>query len=104
MSSRPDFVALISPWPAKKPTTAYPILPNPPPVFIASAEDDPVAPPQFAREIGEEGGGHESVGSIGGCRRARGIMFRQMGRAARTCAGQTEAKRFKLNQNEWLVY
>ncbi len=54
MSSRPDFVALISPWPAKKPTTAYPILPNPPPVFIASAEDDPVAAPQFAREIGEK--------------------------------------------------
>ncbi len=54
MSSRPDFVALISPWPAKRPTTAYPILPNPPPVFIASAEDDPVAAPEFAREIGEK--------------------------------------------------
>jgi acetyl esterase/lipase len=50
-SSRPDFIALMCPWPNQKPAAAYPILADPPPVFIASAEDDTIAPAAFALEI-----------------------------------------------------
>ena len=50
-SSRPDFVILLSPWPNKKDASAYPIPADAPPAFIASAEDDKTAPPDFARGI-----------------------------------------------------
>ncbi len=50
-SSRPDFVALMCPWANGKPITSYPLKPNLPPVFIASAEDDNTAPLAFAEEI-----------------------------------------------------
>lgn len=50
-SSRPDFVALMCPWPNGKTMGHYRILANPPPVFIASAADDSTAPQRFAREI-----------------------------------------------------
>lgn len=52
-SSRPDFVALMSPWPNKKSSPDYPMGKNPPPVFIASAEDDKTAPQAFALEIAD---------------------------------------------------
>ena len=52
-SSRPDFVALMCPWPNGKTIADYRINKNPPPVFIASAEDDKIAPIAFAREIAE---------------------------------------------------
>ena len=51
--SRPDFMALMCPWPNGKPIHHYPVNPNPPPVFIASAEDDKTAPTTFALEIAE---------------------------------------------------
>ena len=41
------------PWPNGKTIAHYPILPNPPPAFIASAEDDTVAPIAFAKEIAQ---------------------------------------------------
>ncbi len=50
-SSRPDFVILLSPWPNKKDASDYPIPADAPPAFIASAEDDKTAPPDFARGI-----------------------------------------------------
>lgn len=50
-SSRPDFMALMCPWPNGKPITSYPVKQNPPPVFIASAKDDKIAPITFALEI-----------------------------------------------------
>lgn len=53
-ASRPDFVALMCPWPAGKAISAYTVQTNPPPVFIASAEDDKTATTAFAREIGDE--------------------------------------------------
>ena len=52
-SSRPDFVALMCPWPHYKVAAVYPVKTNPPPVFIASAEDDTIAPTAFALEIAE---------------------------------------------------
>jgi len=52
-ASRPDFMALMCPWPNGKPAAAYPIRKNPPPVFIASARDDKTAPTAFALEIAE---------------------------------------------------
>jgi len=52
-SSRPDFMALMCPWPNGRAITTYPIRKNPPPVFIASAEDDKVAPTSFALSISE---------------------------------------------------
>ncbi|MEY4488991.1 MAG: hypothetical protein RIQ79_1499 [Verrucomicrobiota bacterium] len=52
-SSRPDFVVLLSPWPAKHNAADYPIRPDAPPAFIASAEDDKTAPVEFARAIGQ---------------------------------------------------
>jgi len=53
LASRPDFMALMSPWPNGKAIASYPVLPNPPPVFIASARDDTTAPTAFALEIAE---------------------------------------------------
>jgi endo-1,4-beta-xylanase len=50
-SSRPDFMALMCPWSNGKPIADYPVNKNPPPVFIASAEDDKTAPTAFALEI-----------------------------------------------------
>lgn len=50
-SSRPDFMALMCPWPDGKTIGSYPVKQNPPPVFIASAEDDKTAPTAFAMEI-----------------------------------------------------
>ncbi len=52
-SSRPDFMALMCPWPNGQPIAKYPVNKNPPPVFIASAEDDKTAPTAFALEIAE---------------------------------------------------
>jgi acetyl esterase/lipase len=53
VSSRPDFVAMLSPWPSRpaRPISDYPIGPDAPPAFIASAEDDTTAPVTFARSI-----------------------------------------------------
>jgi endo-1,4-beta-xylanase len=51
-SSRPDFIALMCPWPNGKPIHQYPVNPTPPPVFIASA-DDKTATTAFALEIAE---------------------------------------------------
>ena len=52
-SSRPDFMALMCPWPNGKPISHYTVKKNPPPVFIATAEDDRTAPTSFALEIAE---------------------------------------------------
>jgi endo-1,4-beta-xylanase len=51
--SRPDFVALLSPWPGKPahPASDYPVDKTTPPAFIASARDDKTAPVTFAEEI-----------------------------------------------------
>jgi dienelactone hydrolase len=51
-SSRPDFVAMLCPWPAARTIADYPLPANPPPAFIASAKDDTTAPTRFAEEIG----------------------------------------------------
>lgn len=66
VSSRPDFVILLSPWPAKKASTDYPIPNNAPPAFIGTAEDDKTAPSSFAKAIGEayqERGSRATCGS-----------------------------------------
>lgn len=54
-SSRPNFVAMLSPWPNRPPRSIdqYPISKNAPPAFIASAEDDTTAPVSFARSIAQ---------------------------------------------------
>ncbi len=52
LSSRPDSVALMCPWPNSRPSSAYPMPTDPPPAFIASAQDDTIAPTAFALEIG----------------------------------------------------
>lgn len=52
-SSRPDFVAMLCPWPNRPPKSIdhYPIGKNAPPAFIATAQDDRTAPVSFARDI-----------------------------------------------------
>jgi endo-1,4-beta-xylanase len=52
-SCRPDFMALLSPWPGRPPhpLADYPMDHGAPPVFIASARDDRTAPVTFAEEI-----------------------------------------------------
>lgn len=50
-SSRPDFVGLFCPWPAKRTIADYPIAADAPPAFIASAKDDQTAPTTFAEAI-----------------------------------------------------
>lgn len=50
-SCRPDFVAMLCPWPTSRPASAYPISADSPPAFIASARDDKAAPTRFAEGI-----------------------------------------------------
>ncbi|HCE42139.1 MAG TPA: hypothetical protein DET40_01155 [Lentisphaeria bacterium] len=50
-SCRPDFVAMLCPWPTSRPAGEYPISKDSPPAFIASAKDDKAAPTKFAVEI-----------------------------------------------------
>lgn len=52
-SCRPDFVAMLCPWPAGKTLDQYPISAVSPPAFVASARDDKVAPTRFATGIAE---------------------------------------------------
>jgi acetyl esterase/lipase len=58
-SCRPDFAALLCPWPTTRPANDYPISQDSPPAFIASAKDDKAAPTKFAIGIAE---GYEKVG------------------------------------------
>lgn len=58
-SCRPDFVAMLCPWPTSQPASAYPISQDSPPAFIASAKDDKAAPTKFAVGIAE---GYEKAG------------------------------------------
>jgi acetyl esterase/lipase len=51
ISGRPDFAAMMCLWPNGKPASAYPIYQDPPPVFLASARDDAIAPSAFSLEI-----------------------------------------------------
>lgn len=53
-SSRPDFVALMCPWPNKRTIDDFPLQKNSPPTFIASARDDKSAPVDFAIAIDEK--------------------------------------------------
>lgn len=50
-SCRPDFMVLLCPWPNRQPITDFPIDRKTPPVFVACAEDDKVAPITFSAEI-----------------------------------------------------
>lgn len=50
-SCRPDFIALMCPWPSKSTIENYPISAAAPPAFIASARDDQSAPTTFAEAI-----------------------------------------------------
>ena len=50
-SCRPDFMALLCPWPNHQPVGDFPITKETPPMFIASAKDDTVAPIEFSKEI-----------------------------------------------------
>lgn len=50
-SCRPAFMGLLCPWPDKQPVEAFPIDQSTPPAFIASAQDDQVAPTAFAEGI-----------------------------------------------------
>lgn len=58
-SCRPDFVAMLCPWPTSRPASAYPISKDSPPAFIASAKDDEAAPTRFAVGIAA---GYEKAG------------------------------------------
>lgn len=51
-SCRPDYVAMLCPWPGGRPITDFPLPADPPPAFIASAKDDDTAPTKFAEAIG----------------------------------------------------
>lgn len=58
-SCRPDFAAMLCPWPTSRPASAYPVSQDSPPAFIASAKDDKAAPTRFAVGIAE---GYEKAG------------------------------------------
>lgn len=53
LSSRPDFVVMLSPWPSQKTAADYPISKEAPPAFIASARDDKTAPTAFAQGVAD---------------------------------------------------
>jgi pectinesterase len=50
-TDRPDFVALLSPWPDGRDAQAYPVSAATPPAFICTALDDKTAPPVFAMKV-----------------------------------------------------
>lgn len=54
VSSRPDFVVLMCPWPNRKAIAEYPLRKDTPPTFIANARDDTTAPFTFATAIDEK--------------------------------------------------
>jgi acetyl esterase/lipase len=58
-SCRPNFVAMLCPWPTSRPASAYAISSGSPPAFIASARDDKDAPTRFAEGIAA---GYEKAG------------------------------------------
>jgi acetyl esterase/lipase len=47
-SSRPDFIAALCPWPWKDDVADFHFGADCPPMFLGSAEDDPIAPTSFA--------------------------------------------------------
>lgn len=51
LSCRPDFMALLCPWPNKQPVTDFPFDQHSPPAFVACAMDDPVAPITFSEDL-----------------------------------------------------
>jgi len=51
LTCRPDFIALLCPWPNKQPVTDFPFDKNSPPAFVACAIDDPVAPITFSEDL-----------------------------------------------------
>ena len=53
-SSRPDFCVLMCPWPNKLGIDDFPLSPNSPPTWIASARDDKTAPFSFATAIDQK--------------------------------------------------
>lgn len=53
ISSRPDFVALMCPWPNRQPVTDFTFHARMPPVFIAHARDDQSAPFAFGVALAE---------------------------------------------------
>lgn len=50
-SCRPDFVTLLCPWPNSESVEDFPISKDTPPMFVACAEDDKVAPIAFSEGI-----------------------------------------------------
>jgi endo-1,4-beta-xylanase len=54
LSSRPDFVALMCPWPYKQSLDEFPLGKRSPPAFIASARDDKTAPYAFAAALDQK--------------------------------------------------
>lgn len=52
-SCHANFLGLVAPWPAKQPVSAFPIVKSSPPMFIAAAADDQIAPASFAKEIAQ---------------------------------------------------
>jgi len=52
-SCRPAFAALLCPWPDQKTMEDYPLAPGTPPIFIASALDDRIAPHAFAASLAD---------------------------------------------------
>jgi acetyl esterase/lipase len=52
-SCRPAFAGLLCPWPAKNTPADFTIQKTTPPVFLASAKDDTIAPTAFAQGIAD---------------------------------------------------
>ncbi|MFV0338398.1 MAG: alpha/beta hydrolase [Chthoniobacterales bacterium] len=48
---RPNFIALLCPWPNKQTIADFPVTSESPPAFIACAKDDTVAPITFSESI-----------------------------------------------------
>jgi endo-1,4-beta-xylanase len=53
-SCRPDFCALMCPWPNKRTIDEFPLSGDAPPAFIANARDDKTAPLEFALAIDDK--------------------------------------------------
>ncbi|MCF7837417.1 MAG: DUF6067 family protein [Candidatus Marinimicrobia bacterium] len=58
-SCRPDFIALLCPWPARQPLSDFPVDQDTPPALLCSARDDPIAPTAFAEGLAAA---YETVG------------------------------------------
>lgn len=92
--ARPDFAALLCPWPNAKEVGDFPVPAGAPPVFIASARDDMTAPLAFAEGVAEH---FRTAGAP-----CRHWVIDEGGHMAFSARGVGEGRQWRTHFLEWL--